>query len=187
MQRRLDLLAVDGAPLDALMAGARSAGAGYDLVRIAEPVPEHLVDDVVALTATIDDAPQGDLAMDAEVLTPARLRAFERAQRAGGLRVHRLAARHRGSGALAGHTVVAVEAERRWHAHQYDTSVVAAHRGHRLGRLLKGSMMGWLTEEGSQLRTLDTWNAEDNAPMVAVNEALGYTLLARGTAWQRKL
>jgi hypothetical protein len=34
---------------------------------------------------------------------------------------------------------------------------------------------------------LDTFNAETNAHMIAVNEALGYRVLGRVLAWQRRL
>jgi hypothetical protein len=101
--------------------------------------------------------------------------------------VHRLVARDRRSGALAGHTVVAVDSERPWFAEQYDTSVLRAHRGHRLGLLLKISMLLHLREIEPQLTMLDTWNAASNEHMVAVNEALGYRVLARGSEWQRQL
>ena len=51
------------------------------------------------------------------------------------------------------------------------------HRGHRLGLLLKLEMLRWLAETEPALETLDTWNAESNRHMVAVNEALGYRVL----------
>ena len=73
------------------------------------------------------------------------------------------------------------------YAGQYDTSVLRAHRGHRLGRLLKIAMLQWLTDEEPQLRTLDTWNAASNAHMIEVNEVLGYQVVATGIDWQLHL
>ena len=65
-------------------------------------------------------------------------------------RIYRILARHLASGEIAGVTSVIVDGETSEHAHQLDTSVVGAHRGHRLGLLLKADMLRWLT--GSEPR-----------------------------------
>ncbi len=96
-------------------------------------------------------------------------------------------AQHRGTGELAGHTIVAVEQERPTIGHQHDTSVVREHRGRRLGLLLKAGMLRWLSETEPQLESLDTWNAESNDHMIDVNERLGYRVLGRGVQFQRRL
>ena len=70
---------------------------------------------------------------------------------------------------------------------QYDTSVVRAHRGHRLGLLLKIEMLRWLGDAEPQLRVLDTWNAATNSHMIAVNERLGYSVIGEGLEWQKHL
>ena len=57
--------------------------------------------------------------------------------------------------------------------------VVRSHRGHRLGLLLKAAMILWLAEAEPQLETVDTWNAESNDHMIAVNEVLGYRWMGR--------
>jgi RimJ/RimL family protein N-acetyltransferase len=54
--------------------------------------------------------------------------------------------------------------------------VSRAHRGHRLGLLLKIAMMRWLAEAEPQLELLETWNNADNRFMISVNELLGYRL-----------
>ncbi len=187
VERRLDLVDVDRRRLADEYAAAERRAAGYELVRMPESVPDELLDDVVALTAAINDAPTDDLQVEDEVFSPARIRGFEAAHRARGCRLYRLAARHRAGGALVGHTVVAVEREQPWWGWQYDTAVLAEHRGHRLGLLLKIAMLGWLGEREAQLRTLDTWNAASNTHMVRVNEVLGYRVVAHMVEWQRRL
>ena len=186
-ERRLDLRSLDGDRLDQEYAAAELHAEAYELVRMPGSVPDQLMADVVRMTASINDAPTGDLEIEDEVFSPERIRAFETAQLAAQRRLYRLAARERGSGELAGHTVVAVEAERPWWGWQYDTTVVPAHRGHRLGLLLKIAMIRWLAEEEPQLRTLDTWNATSNSYMVHVNEVLGYHVVAHGGEWQVRL
>ena len=59
---------------------------------------------------------------------------------------------------------------------QGDTAVARAHRGHRLGLLLKIDMLHWLAEAEPQLEVIETWNQADNAYMINVNEAIGYRL-----------
>jgi GNAT superfamily N-acetyltransferase len=185
--RRQDLLAVDWSKLDREERQARQRAAGYELLRLPGSVPDELMPAVVALTEAINDAPTDDLDFQDEVFTPERIRAYEAAQAGFDHRIYRLVARHRETGELAGHTVVAVEADRPWHSWQHDTSVVRGHRGHRLGLLLKIGMLRWLREVEPQLRSLYTGNAASNAHMIAVNETLGYEVVARTVEWQRHL
>jgi GNAT superfamily N-acetyltransferase len=185
--RRQNLRALDWPHLDAEYSAAESRATGYELVRIAGPTPQDMLADVVTMTAAINDAPTDDLDIEDEVFTPERIRAFEAARLANRDRTYRVIARDRNTGALAGHTMVGVKAEHPGYAWQYDTSVLRAHRGHRLGRLLKIDMLRWLADEESQLRTIDTGNAASNAHMIEVNEVLGYQVVATGIEWQRHL
>jgi GNAT superfamily N-acetyltransferase len=187
VRRRQDLRTLDRDRLDKEYAVALERATAYDLVRLMGPVPDELMADVVAMTAAINDAPTDDLDVEDEVFSSERLRTFEAAQAVRDRRMYRLIARERSTGVLAGHTVVAVEAEHPWHGWQFDTTVLRAHRGHRLGLVLKIAMLNWLAEEEPQLLTIDTWNAKSNAHMIAVNEVLGYHILAIGSTWQRHL
>jgi len=100
---------------------------------------------------------------------------------------HRLMARHKETGAWAGHTIVCVDEHCPGFAMQEDTSVVSAHRGHRLGMLLKATMLLWLRDAQPMLETIDTWNALSNRHMIAVNDELGCVVEARGAALQLHL
>ncbi len=187
VNRRQDLDSLDEAVLAGILAEARAAAADYELVAIEGRTPESLIEDLAAAVAAINDAPTDDLDVEDEVFTTDRVRSYEAATLARRQRLRRLVARHRDTGELAGHTVVAVEEERPHIGHQHDTSVVRAHRGHRLGLLLKAEMVRWLRESEPALRTVDTWNAASNTHMVAVNEALGYRVLGTAAAYQRDL
>jgi hypothetical protein len=185
--RRQNLLTLDRARLDAEYAQAERSALDYELLRLPGVVPDDLVDAVAALTEAINDAPTEGLEIEDEVFTADRIRAFEAAQAGRDIRIYRLLAPHRETGDLAGHTVVGVDADQPWCGGQYDTSVVEAHRGHRLGLLLKIGMLRWLAEEEPQLRAIDTTNAASNHHMVAVNETLGYRPIERRIGWQRRL
>jgi RimJ/RimL family protein N-acetyltransferase len=168
-------------------AEAAPAAADYDLVRLEGRVPAELLPTISELTAAINDAPIDDLDIEDEVFPVERIRNYETSVIDSGHRLYRVLARSRVTGELAGHTVVAVDAETPTLAHQHDTSVVRAHRGHRLGLLLKSEMLRWLDEVEPQVETIDTWNAETNDHMIAVNERLGYRPLGRELSFQRRL
>lgn len=185
--RSQDLTTVDWDRLEGQRQEAARHAEGYELVRVPGPVPAELLPDVVRMTAAINDAPTDDLDIEDEVFSPERVRAFETAAEARGARYYRLVARERRTGGLAGHTMVEVASDSPWNAGQLDTSVLGEHRGHRLGLLLKASMLFWLRDEEPQLRTLYTDNATSNSHMVRVNELLGYRLIGKRLEWQRHL
>ena len=187
IRRRQHLDQVDWDGLAALREQALKAAEDYEVVRRTGSTPEDELETVALMTAAINDAPTDDLDIEDEVFSADRVRAYEQAQAARGYRLHRVLARHRGSGELAGHTVVRVEEERPHLGEQHDTSVVRAHRGHRLGVLLKAEMNLWLREVEPRLQTIDTWNAESNDHMIAVNELLGYRVLGRALEYQASL
>jgi hypothetical protein len=182
-RQHLDELPVD--KLEVLHTEAAAFAAAYELVRIVGSAPAELLDGLAGLTTAINDAPLDDLDIEDEVSSPERVRNYEAARIGSGERLYRLVARHRETGALAGHTIVVVEGERPWIGFQHDTAVAREHRGHRLGLLLKSAMNLWLADVEPQLRTIDTWNAESNDHMVEVNDVLGYRWMGRVLAFQR--
>jgi GNAT superfamily N-acetyltransferase len=187
VKRRQDVWALDPSRLAAAASDARTGAAAYELVRIPVPAPAELVPAVLRMIEAINDAPTDDLKIEDEQFSAERLADFYTAQQAAGRRIYHLAARHRETGELGGHTVVAVESDLPYLGHQEDTSVLREHRGHRLGLLLKTGMLEWLADSEPQLRSLDTWNAASNSHMIAVNEQLGYEVVATSTSYQQTL
>lgn len=159
----------------------------YELLRIEGCVPAVMLPAVAEVTASINDAPLDDLDIEDEVFPVERIQDYQDATIESGHRLYRVVARHRDTGELGGHTVVVVDCERPQLAHQHDTSVARAHRGHRLGLLLKADLMRWLADAEPQVVSIDTWNAESNEHMIRVNERLGYRALGRELAFQRRL
>jgi hypothetical protein len=139
----------------------------------------------VQAVAAINDAPTDDLEHEDEVFDAERVRAYERSHAVRGETLYRVIARHRATGEFAGHTVVTVDPERPTFGDQHDTTVVDAHRGHRLGVLLKTDMVRWLGEVEPACGMLTTSNAESNTHMIAVNDLLGYRPISHGIACQR--
>jgi len=187
LYRRQHVRQLDRARLGALYDKAAAVAPDYEVLRIPGRTPPELTAPVAGLAAAINDAPTDGLDVEDEVFSPERLGAYEDALLSRGDRLYRLLARHRASGALAGHTVVAVEGGRPGIAWQHDTAVARPHRGHRLGLLLKAGMLLWLAGAEPQVQTVDTHNAESNDHMAAVNEALGYRVMARAVELQGPL
>jgi GNAT superfamily N-acetyltransferase len=187
VQRRQDLADLDWNHLDAAYDDAAAHAAGYELVQLPGRVPEPMQAAICEMSAAINDAPIDQLDIEDEVFKPERLRAFEHMHDLLGRRVYRLVARETATGTLAGVTVVAIDSEQPWSGDQYDTSVVRAHRGHRLGVLLKVAMLRWLRDQEPQLREIVTWNAASNSHMIGVNELLGYEVCLSGVEWQLHL
>jgi GNAT superfamily N-acetyltransferase/RimJ/RimL family protein N-acetyltransferase len=187
VMRRQDLLQVDWARVDREYANAQQHAMDYELIRFDGRVSDDLMPQVVEMVAAINDAPTDDLDVEDEVFSPERIRAFEDAMLARGQRWRRVAARHKETGQLAGHTNVGVINETPGFAWNGDTSVVRAHRGHRLGLLLKAEMMSWLREDEPQLRWIVTGNAAANKHMIQINELLGYRIMHHEIGWQRAL
>jgi GNAT superfamily N-acetyltransferase len=187
INRHQDLRGLDRAYVAEVLAEAAKHADDYELVRVPGAVPDDLVETVVELAHAINDAPTDDLDLEDEVFSAERLRAFEDSSVRLGRRPYQVVARHRETGAPAGHTVVAVDEQFPWFGYQYDTSVVRAHRGHRLGLLLKADMLDWLREQEPQLTVLSTWNAATNDHMIDVNERLGYRVVANAVAWQIRI
>jgi GNAT superfamily N-acetyltransferase len=187
MTRRVDLGEVSAKAVQAAFDEAESHARGYQLVRLAGPLPTELMEAYVGAVSAINDAPLDDLDIDDEVFDGDRVRAYEQGQLLSGHRLYRVLARHRDTGEIAGHTVVVNDGDRAHLGDQHDTTVVDAHRGHRLGLLLKADMMRWLREAEPSLRTIATQNAASNTHMIAVNERLGYRVMGRWNEFQRDL
>ena len=147
---------------------------GYGVVCWDGPCPEELLDDYVALTEAMNTAPIGELDLQPVVASRARVREWERAVRARGHTAWVVAARHERTGRLAGYTQLNVAPERPWIVEQQNTAVLPAHRGHGLGLVVKAVNLLRLLDERPEARFIETWNATDNAHMLAVNNRLGF-------------
>ena len=187
INRRQHLADVDRAELDKRYDEALAAATDYALERRRFPTPDTELAELAEMASAINDAPTDDLEIEDEVFNAERMKAYEDACAFRRERAYRVVARHLPTGKLAGQTVVVVESERPTFGDQHDTSVVGAHRGHRLGLLLKAEMVRWLAEDEPQVEFIDTWNAESNDHMIGVNEILGYRIMGRELSFQKSL
>lgn len=186
---RRDLaLPVEPARLDAVEAAAREHADGYVLRTWRDRCPDDLVDDRAELGRHMsNDVPLGDLAWGEESWDADRVRAREHLVAQQERTVLGAGAVHEATGRMVAFTEVAVSRHLPERVHQWETFVLDAHRGHRLGTLVKTAVLRRIADELPQARTVITTNATTNAPMIAVNEALGFRPNGALTAWQRRL
>ncbi len=163
-----------------LRADAARAAAGYSLVSWTGEIPEEHLAGTAEVFNAFNDAPHGE-GIEDEAWDAARVR--ERTgtlQRLGLMRGYGIAALHDGCGEMAAFTGVVVDPEQPQWGFQQLTAVVRAHRGHRLGLLVKTAMLELLAAAEPQLEWIATGNAAENAHMIAVNERLGYEVVPPG-------
>ncbi|WP_028279647.1 GNAT family N-acetyltransferase [Arthrobacter sp. H5] len=164
------------------------AGPDYRMVDWLDDCPPSLVDQYARLRQAMStDVPMGDLVWEEEVWDADRVRESEqRIRRSGGRRLIR-AVLHLPSGILVGHTILDYQPNKPEVVSQEDTLVITAHRGHRLGMWLKAANLLALNTVWPAAQRVYTWNAEENAHMLAVNVELGFKAVGYTAAWQKKL
>lgn len=185
--RRTLALPGDSARLDGLEEQCAPYAEDYRLRTWQDRCPDDLVGDLALLRVRMStDAPLGELATGPEVWDVARVRDLE-ATVAGQGRTRLGAGAVTADGTMVAFTELVIPSSVPQQAYQWDTLVRAEHRGHRLGTLVKVANLRALAQVSPASRQVVTWNAEDNGPMVAVNEALGFQVVGTLTSWQRAL
>ncbi|MEO6604337.1 MAG: GNAT family N-acetyltransferase [Aeromicrobium sp.] len=140
--------------------------------------PDELVDgyaDVRRLM--VQEAPSGDAGLENEHWDAARVRT-EEAKWAKSGRIPQVSVAIAADGSVVGHTQLVFPSETD-EVYQWDTLVLPSHRGHGLGLTLKVFTMYESADLLDGRRRIHTYNAASNAPMIAVNEAMGF----RQVAW----
>lgn len=185
LESRLDLAAMPAGTAEALRDEASTRADGYEVELWRDGAPETAFADLGRLEATLTrDAPSGDLAWQPEVYDDQRWRDTLASFAARGMRTYWAAARHQQSGELVGYTLLVREATTPEWLHQWATVVEPAHRGHRLGLLIKAANLLAARAYEPQARWVVTGNAAENTHMLAVNRRLGFSPVERWTEWQ---
>lgn len=158
----------------------------YRLVSWKGVTPAHWVPDLMLLrTRMSTDAPFAGLDMDEEPWDEARIAHTDLASAADGRTSMTVAAMDERSGHLIGFSQLTIPADRSRPAQQEDTLVLAEHRGHRLGMLLKLANLIALQELDPRPPMVTTFNAEENRHMLDVNEALGFRAFGSAGCWRK--
>lgn len=180
--RRVLDLPVAPARLDELGAAAARHRRGYELRSFVGPVPGELRLGWATLDALVEtEAPTGELDIEAPEPDLARLQESEQLVAKQGRTSFGTVALAP-DGAVVGMTHIVVSGED-GKAYQWGTLVLREHRGHRLGTALKVANLQMLQRRMPGVPSVSTYNAEVNAHMINVNEALGF----RAVEWLGEL
>jgi GNAT superfamily N-acetyltransferase len=181
---------IDGARRDELraeVARTRAADA-YRVLTFEAPWPEEYLDDQCTLFQCMStDEPHGDDSHEDEIWDDERVRENNALHAARGARFLVAVAQHLATGRLVACTELTIAAGAPEQAWQMLTVVHPAHRGHRLGLAVKLANLDVLARRAPAVRLIVTGNAAVNAPMIAVNDLMGFAVAGEGQFWQKHL
>lgn len=185
----LRLLAVDAAlaaRLPGLRAAAEQRADGYTLLSWLGETPAEYLDDSVRLSAAMADAPR-DEGVEPELWDADRIVRAEQTLQEAGQRLYCVAAMHEPTGRLAAITQIGTDPGTPGWGFQSLTAVLADHRGHRLGLLVKVAMLERLIADRPDVTRIVTGNAGANEHMIAINEQLGFEVGSMHRRWDLDL
>ncbi|MBX3193740.1 MAG: GNAT family N-acetyltransferase [Schumannella sp.] len=181
-------LPADRADLDRRRDAATEAAGGYRVHTWAGPTPERWLADLAHLrTRMSTEEPSAGLEPPEDRWDAQRVREHDDHMAQAPLQILTAVVEHIASGGLAGFTQLSVPHEPTQPVTQYDTLVLPEHRGHRLGMLLKVANLLALEDRSPGHPSVLTWNAEENRPMLDVNEAVGFVRIGAEGAWRKDL
>ncbi|MGF3054028.1 GNAT family N-acetyltransferase [Microbacterium sp. YY-03] len=176
----------DLSAVDRIGREARVAASAYEVVQWMLPTPAEFVAGYCLMKERmVTDAPSADMEFDEESWDEARLRKMESRILDGERTQLVTAARHRVTGELCAFNELNIPLDHTLTTHQNDTLVLSDHRGHRLGALVKSAGILRLREIAPDSPRIITWNAEENRPMLSINEELGFYPAAHIGAWKK--
>jgi GNAT superfamily N-acetyltransferase len=150
--------------------------------------PDDLLDDLAELMRQMStDVPKDEMDWREEVWDRARVRRNEDLARAMDRSWVGAGAVHTPTGRMVAFTTMGVPRSRPERAYQWETLVSADHRGHRLGTVVKLAALQELAARSPRTGSITTWNAQENAPMIAVNDLLGARVNGRLAITQKVL
>jgi GNAT superfamily N-acetyltransferase len=162
--------------------------AGYELLAWRGTTPARWRGDRAELMAAMPlEVPDAGYGLAEERWDQARLRWSEQTVAEMGRDLLVSVARHVASDALVAFSELTVSRERPATAYQWDTLVMRAHRGHRLGALMKIATMRELEAGHYATTTIMTSNSSLNTAMIALNEQLGAYRAGGIVTWRKVL
>lgn len=161
-------------PREALAQALEHAGDDYEVATFAGMPPEADLAGIAVLKQRMSlDAPSGALTEKPTVWDADRARRrYEATLQTAHLFV--AVARHASGEVVGLNELTRPRGNPEAFVDQNETIVLPEHRGHRLGMAVKAANILSLRRAMPAAEAILTWNAPENAPMLAVNEALGF-------------
>lgn len=169
---RLRTADVDRVLLETWVAKAQERATGYTLGWYEGATPPEDLVAMSALMKVMNTAPDAAYVED-DSFPPEQVAEYERKAVEEGWVPWTLTARSP-DGELAGYTRIYPNRFRPEIVYQDDTGVVPSHRNKGVGRWLKAAMLLKIMDELPDTGFIETGNATSNAPMLAINDAIGF-------------
>ena len=160
---------------------------GYELTEWDGVVPDELAQSYADSRRAMDDMPMEGTDYGTVVWDVERVVAAAEAVARRGELLHTVAAVDTANGSVVGFSELVVPGDGRGDGQHYGTAVLPEHRGRGLARRMKAASIRRARERHPELAGLLTDTANSNAPMLAVNEALGYVPTHRAVEYQLDL
>jgi len=143
------------------------------VIKTVPAIPEEDLQDYSgAYTETFNQAPSGDLAFE-NIYTPEKIRFSEQKNAAQGV-VQTTMYSKECDGKISGLTEIYYLKELGHKVAQNLTGVRQAYKGRGLGKMLKAEMLLYIRREYPDVKYISTGNADSNAPMLSINQRLGF-------------
>ncbi|MFT2721915.1 GNAT family N-acetyltransferase [Deinococcus sp. A31D244] len=165
---------------------ARPDGDPYRL-HIWTTIPDAYLPRMADMMMVMNTAPRGELEQDDWTITPDMIRAWDAMMQEAGETRYLMATEDTRSGQIDGYSEVFWHPDRAALVYQGATAVRPSARGQGLGKWLKAAMLEHAQAHCPGARAVQTHNAHENAPMLGINVALGFTPYSTFTEWQLKL
>lgn len=186
LENRTSQLALGGIDRALMREWASIDPQGYRLVWVSGDIPDELMANAIVAYDTMNTAPRGDLQFGDWHTTAEEIREWERVRKANGAEQRLVIAIHEATGATAGFTQVQRHPDTPWAVQQQGTAVVPAHRGHGIGKWMKAAMVERILAEWGDATFIRTGNAYSNAPMLSINDRMGFKVVWSVIVWQSK-
>lgn len=162
------------------------AGADYSVVQWVGDCPEEWAADYAMLNQRMSvDIPSAGLEFCEEQWDIERVRAMDKQKRAMGRRSFTTAVVHLPSGHLCAFSIIEASDSKPAALFQDNTLVLAEHRGRSLGLLTKAANLELVQKARPEGQRIHTWNAGENAHMLAINVRMGFVRAGVIGMWQR--
>jgi GNAT superfamily N-acetyltransferase len=163
---------------------ASERGTDFEIGLWEGAYPEEYIDAIVELYDLLNQQPFGDLDIEDFTFTADHIRQNEKSLFARGYERWTIFVREKKSGKFAGYTEVIWNPNRPDVISQGITGVFPKYRNKGLGRWLKAEMLDKVSNDRSQAKFVRTDNADSNAPMMKINNELGFKPYIAECVWQ---
>ncbi len=159
----------------------------FEIGSYQESFPESELEALCDLFEVMNSEPRGDLNVNDRQFKPEDLRLATERMKARGVEWWLFYVRERKGGRYVGYTETRFHPDYPTFVHQRATGVLPEFRGQGLGAWLKSAMLERIVEERPTADRVRTGNADSNAPMLKINQALGFKPFLSRAEWQLEI